>query len=285
MSADGQQFTRTTHSLRRLRATSEAPRWLLSAAAVAGLAASARYAIAPPHPPVPAPSISPAQLPDRAAEGFATTFARSYLSWDSAEPAGSARALAGYSSPAAEFGEPPQPAGAPSQAVLWAEVVQARVITAGVHAYTVAVQTDSSGLVYLGVEVRREAGGGLSLAALPAFVGPPAVAPPTPGPHGRQVADPSLATVAGRALRNYMARAGAELDADLFSRARVSLPQQALALQAVRSLTWSPYGGSVVAEVHAQDSRGVGYDLSYEIEVVRDQGRWEVSAVQMDPYA
>ena len=30
---------------------------------------------------------------------------------------------------------------------------------------------------------------------------------------------------------------------------------------------------------------GVQYTLAYELDVLRDQGRWEISAVQMDPDA
>jgi hypothetical protein len=41
----------------------------------------------------------------------------------------------------------------------------------------------------------------------------------------------------------------------------------------------------VLATVAAQDARGVRYTLAYELDVLREQGRWEVSAVQMDPDA
>jgi hypothetical protein len=41
----------------------------------------------------------------------------------------------------------------------------------------------------------------------------------------------------------------------------------------------------VLAAVQAQDSRGVQYELAYEVDVVRLQGRWEVSAVQTNPGA
>ena len=50
-------------------------------------------------------------------------------------------------------------------------------------------------------------------------------------------------------------------------------------------LDWAPEGSSVLATVQAQDARGVRYTLAYELDVAREQGRWEVSAVQMDPDA
>ena len=53
----------------------------------------------------------------------------------------------------------------------------------------------------------------------------------------------------------------------------------------MQRLDWAPEGSSVLATVQAQDGRGVQYTLAYELDVVREQGRWEVSAVQMDPDA
>jgi hypothetical protein len=37
--------------------------------------------------------------------------------------------------------------------------------------------------------------------------------------------------------------------------------------------------------VRAEDGRGVQYTLAYELDVTVAGGRWEVSAVQMDPDA
>jgi hypothetical protein len=51
----------------------------------------------------------------------------------------------------------------------------------------------------------------------------------------------------------------------------------------VQSLAWSEDRRSVRALAHAQDGRGVQYTLAYELDVVREQGRWEISAVQMNP--
>ena len=40
---------------------------------------------------------------------------------------------------------------------------------------------------------------------------------------------------------------------------------------------------SVLASVQAEDSDGVGYELTYELDVRRVQGRWEIAAIQTDP--
>jgi hypothetical protein len=97
--------------------------------------------------------------------------------------------------------------------------------------------------------------------------------------------DPALVTVVERALRNYLAASAGELAADLTAGASVSLPPLPLDLQSIQRLDWSPDGTSVIAVVQANDGRGVQYLLAYELDVVRLQGRWEVSAVQTNPDA
>ena len=88
-----------------------------------------------------------------------------------------------------------------------------------------------------------------------------------------------------RALRNYLAGSSSELAADLTASARVSAPPLTLALDAVQQLKWLPGGGSVFAVVAASDRRGVRYTLTYELDVVAVAGRWEVAAIQTDPYS
>ena len=169
------------------------------------------------------------------------------------------------------------------QQVEWAEVVQAREPVAGEHVYTVAAQTDTSGLLYVTVPVVRTVAGSLALGGYPAFVGAPAAGPAQAAGHLREVDDPVLTTVVQRVLRNYLAASSSELEADLTDGARVSLPEVPLSLVSMQHLDWAPGQGSVLATVQAQDRRGVQYTLAYELNVVREQGRWEVSAVQMDP--
>ncbi|MGH2865237.1 MAG: hypothetical protein ACRDJX_08315, partial [Solirubrobacteraceae bacterium] len=85
--------TVATRSLWRIRLARELPRHLLCAAAVAGLAASVRFAVAPPREVRVAAAARASAGPDRAAEAYAALFARRYLTWNAAEPQANARAL------------------------------------------------------------------------------------------------------------------------------------------------------------------------------------------------
>jgi hypothetical protein len=277
--------TITTRPLWQIRLLRGLPRYLMYAVAVAGLAASARFAIAPPRPALPVAVPRGPAPADRAAEGYAALFARRYLSWNAAEPQVGAHALAPFAGGGMEpdVGVQLPPTG--EQRVEWAEVVQQRESTPGEHVYTIAAQTDTAGLLYLTVGVMRTADGSLVLAGYPAFVGAPASGPAQPRGRLREVADPALTIVVQRALRNYIAASAGELAADLTSGARVSLPGLALSLVSVQHMDWSPDGRSVLSVVQAVDARGVQYTLAYELDVAREEGRWEVSAVQVDPEA
>jgi hypothetical protein len=277
--------TVTSRPLWRVRLARELPRYLLQAAAVAGLLASARFAIAPPRPVTVRPSTPSALLPDPAAEGFAVLFARRYLAWNANDPEAHDRALAPYLGSGAETGDGMQPPASGEQEVQWAEVVQTREPAPGEHVYTVAAQTDTSGLLYLTVGVLRQTDGTLTLAGYPAFVGAPSSAGTTAPADLREVQEPALKTVVERALHNYLAGSLSELAADLTSEAHVSLPGIALTLQTLRSLLWSPDGRSALAVVQARDERGSQYTLAYELDVTSSAGRWEVSAIQMNPNA
>ncbi len=275
--------TITTRALWRIRLARELPRYLLCGLSLAGLAASARFAIAPPTPEPPAGAVRQAAPPDRAAEAYAALFARRYLTWNAAEPQASARLLEPFLGPGLEGAAGLVLPTSGEQHVEWAEVVQVRQPAPGEHVYTVAAQTDTDGIVYLTVSVARTRDGALALAGYPAFVGPPAAEPARVPSHLREVAEPALATVVQRALRNYLGASASELAADLSSGARVSLPSQALTLESMQRLDWAQQGSAVLATVQAQDARGARYTLAYELDVLRAQGRWEVSAVQVDP--
>jgi hypothetical protein len=279
----------------QIRVAREWPRYLLSALAVAGLAASARFAIDPPRPPVPALATHIPAAPDLAAEGFAVRFARSYLTWDGAEPQAHERALAPFIGPGIDPDAGLQLPASGEQRVESAEVVQEREVEPEparpvdsahpAHVYTVAAQTDDAGLLYLTVDVVRTPGGSLALGGYPAFVGAPASGPAQTQAqaHLREVGEPALATIVGRALRNYLAVSASELAADLTASAHVSLPAVALGLESVQRLDWAPGAGAVLAVVSAADARGAHYTLAYELDVIRVEGRWEISAIQMDP--
>jgi hypothetical protein len=273
------------YPLWRIRASRELPRYALIGAALAGLLASARFALDPPHAgPVAAPAASVAP-PDLAAQAYATLFARRYLTWDARDPERAAAELEPFAgpklNPAAGFVAPSRG----HQRVDWAEVVQAREPAPGTHVYTVAAQTQTSGLLYMTVSVRRTAEGKLALAGYPAFVGAPASEQASPATNLRPVEDPMLETVVKRGLGNYLAGAGSELAADLAPGAVVAPPGGALQLVSVARQVWAPGGGTVMATVQAADGAGAQYTLTYEIDVTHVQGRWEISAIQTQPDA
>jgi Conjugative transposon protein TcpC len=275
----------TTHPMWRIRLAREAPRYLLAAVSLAGLAASARFAIDPPTPSLSKTALHVPVSDDKAAEGYATLFARRYLSWNAAEPQNGERALEPFLGTGMEAGAGVLLPESGEQRVEWDEVVQARERAPGEHLYTVAAQTDTDGLVYLTVGVTRTRDGTLALSGYPAFVGAPAASAARTSHASHEVSDSTLATVVQRVLRNYLADSPEELAADLSSGARVTFPTFALSLEAVQHLDWGADGHSVLALVQARDRRGVQYTLAYEVEVERAQGRWEVAAVQMDPDA
>jgi len=117
----------------------------------------------------------------------------------------------------------------------------------------------------------------------PAFVGPPSSVPGSLPAPAHELDEPALGTVVTRALRNYLAGSAGDLAADLTSQARVSLPVAALTLDSVQHLYWTEVGRTVSMVVQAHDERGVEYLLAYELDVARQQGRWEVAAIQTDP--
>jgi hypothetical protein len=277
-------LTISTRPLWVIRLTRELPLYLLCALAVAGLAASARFAIAPPRPAA-ATAVREAAAPDRAAEGFAALFARRYLTWNAADPLASERTLQGFDGPGMEAGAGLQLPSSGQQHVEWVEIVQQREPSAGAHVYTLAAQTDTGGLMYLTVSVARAADGRLALTGYPSVVGAPASGPALEPARLREVTDPALATVVQRALRNDLAASAGELAADLASGARVSLPGAPLALVSMQHLDWSADGRSVIALVQARDTRGLQYTFGYELDVVQVAGRWEISAVEVNPDA
>ncbi|MGA2165283.1 MAG: conjugal transfer protein [Solirubrobacteraceae bacterium] len=258
---------------------------MLYVLALAWVVASARFALDPPRAALPAALLRRPAAEDLAAEGFATLFARAYLSWEAQHPEARERALAPFVGPGMDTDAGLQPPPSGEQRVQWAQVVQQRSPLAGEILYTVAADTDTAGLLYLTVSVVHEPGGSLALAGYPALVGPPASGPAHTSVDGhlREVSEPALTTVVERALRNYLAGSPTELAADLAPGARVSLPGIELALQSLQSLQWAPGAGSVLALVQAHDQRGTSYTLAYELDVLRAQGRWEISAIQMDP--
>jgi hypothetical protein len=220
---------------------------------------------------------------DRAAEGYAVLFTRRYLTWDVADPQLSEPPLTSMGGAAMTPDAGLRLPAEGSEKVEWAEVVQDRVLEAGTHVYTVAAQIGGRGVVCLAVEVTRGADGRLALSGYPAFVGAPARVGARFVRNGPAMTDPALAVVVGRALRNYLAGSVEDLDADLSPGARVAMPSWSLKLDAIPQLVWSQDRRSVVATVQAHDGRAARYTLGYELDVADADGRWEISAIEMDP--
>jgi hypothetical protein len=275
--------TLNARPLWQLRVVRETSRYIWYAACVAGIAASLRFALAPPRPLSRPASVAPSARVDRAAEGYAVLFARRYLSWGGGEASAGAHGLEEMLGGNSEPGGWVVPPASGEEQISWAEVVQVREPAPARRVYTVAAETDGGVLIYLAVEIARTAGGSLAIAGYPALVGPPASAPELALPGAGEVRDAQLSSVVDRGLRNYLAAAPDELAADLAPGARVSLPPTSLRLDSVQSLRWATTGGSVLAIVVAVDRRGAQYTLEYELAVVRAQGRWEIAAVQTDP--
>lgn len=273
----------TTSPLWRRRGSLHLTRWVLYTVAAVGVATTIRYAIAPPRPA--APRLPSVQRIDPAAQAFATLFARRYLTWDASRPDSYEQALAPFLGEAVDPNAGLRPPAAGSQSVRWADVVQARSVTADEHVYTVAAEATHAGVVYLSVVVARDPVRGLAIARYPAFVGAPAAHPATTlsGDSGAAVGDVSLSRVIERALRNYLAGSASNLAADLVAGAHVTLPPNPLALQQLTQLQWRRDGTGVLATVVANDQRGAAYTLSYELDVASAGGRWEVAAIQTDP--
>lgn len=278
----GARIRLETRAFWRVRAWASLTRWVLYGVAVLGIIATARFAIAPPRPP--APHVPRVAVPDPGAEGFATLFARRYMSWSAAAPAAHAAGLTQFVNAATD---PDLGLGQPvdgSQHVVWAGIVQARAGGPGEHIYTVALDTGAIQLTYLSVDVVRAEDGALRLGRYPAIVGPPVIVPAAGLGGGGigAVDDPALSAVIGRALRNYLAGSSANLAADLAPGTAVSTPTDPLVVDQIQQLRVEVDGG-VLATVVAHDARGTSFTLTYELGVVRTAGRWLITSVQTDP--
>jgi hypothetical protein len=271
-------------SLRRLRLAAAAGRWLLVAVALAGIAASARFLIAPP-PPILRTVAAPRE--DQAARATAAAFARAYLTLDGQRPDAARAQLATFTGADVAAQLAPDTPPLVRQRVRWVDVVSDRSAGPRSRTVLVAADTDRGGLVHLAVSVERRDDGTLRIVGEPALVGGPIVTDADPDPDARraEVTDPALTEVCRRALGNYLSGAAGNLAADLSPTAHVSLPDLPLRLERVRALRWTVAGRSVVAAVQARDRDGVRYALRYAIDVVRARDRWEIAALATDPTA
>jgi hypothetical protein len=267
----------------RLRAARSLTRWVVYGTALIGIAATARFTIAPPNPRIRAASRVPHT--DRVAEGFALLFARRYLTWESTRPALHAKSLAPYLSSSVDPDAGMRIPARGSQRVAWAEIVQTRSLGPAEHVYTVEAQTDAGAVLYVAIDVVRDADRRFALGRYPAFVAGPAIRPAgsLEGEGLGSVSDPAMIAVAERALANYLNGSRQNLDADLAPGAEVASPNVNLEIDSFQALRAEAGRRAVLATVIAHDRAGASYTLTYELDLVRNAGRWELAAIGTDP--
>jgi len=261
----------------RVTLGARAPRIVAGALAAVLMIAGLRAIVAGPPAPPPAPEAPPAV--DGGAEAFAEGFVRSYLSWEPDRPEVRDAELAAYASSELDAGAGLEPSERP-QSVDWSAVVGSQ--TTGPRT-TVTVTARAGGRTWhLAVAVTRDAKGFMAVAAYPAIVGPPPTATGQRMAEEGDVADGELATVAQRAVRNYLAGERDNLAADLDPSAVVSLPVQPAEVETIDGITRAGRGRVAVA-LTARLS-GARMELRYEVAVVKRE-RWYVRAIETDPRA
>jgi hypothetical protein len=267
-------------NLRRLRSvrwTARVPR-LAFVAASAALAAAGLHSMFSRTPLRPAAERRVVAQHDLAAEALAEAFARTYLSWDSRDPARHEAALAAFIPRAFEIGSGVQLPSSGRQAVRWTAVTN-DIPTARGALVTVAADT-TSGPVHLAIEVLRRPHGQLALAGFPAVVGAPPVDRDVELTPGDPVDDAQLESTARRALANYLGGRRDSLAADLSPGALVAVPDQPMRLLAIDETTWSPPGGQIAVITRVQGNGGIELTLRYLLDVVHRAGRWFVQSIE-----
>jgi conjugative transposon protein TcpC len=216
-------------------------------------------------------------------EGFAEGFARAYLTWGgSGDVQAYEKSLALYNPQfAGDTGV--QPSNTPEE-VIWSRVVQDEPSTLGrSRIVTVELQlAPGDRTCYLAVPVNRAQNGALAVTTWPSFVGAPAVQRATSPPSIPAVTEPELVTVVTRAITNYLAGDGNDLQADLAPGAQVTYPTQQLQVSGPPVSVQSTGPGGVLLTVRATDAQGASYTLSYEMGVVKAE-RWYVDSIEVIP--
>lgn len=283
------------HSLSRLRGSARlgrlrarVPRYVLLAFLIVMCLAGIRATLIPQG--SSGPAVVGAARADYAAQNFAASFARAYLTYDGADLAAREQALARFVPTSLDFDAGFIPPDVGSQRVTWTDIAQVQRPLIGGTIITVAVgisaRTDP---VYLSVPVVRGSEDAISLGGYPAFVGPPLTANPDLGSRDLVgVEDGDISTLVSRALTNYLAGDAENLAADLAEAATVTLPTTQFELGGVEELDWvnGPGSGAVLATVTAADESGGTYTLRYEVGIRRVEGDpqiapgWRVSYIQ-----
>lgn len=222
--------------------------------------------------PAPAPRPVSAATIDDEARSVAEAFARTYLTWDEANPASRRAALRQLAPVLADDLSSEQLVG--EQSVRWSTVARDER-TAGGRRITVMAET-TEGPVALTVSLRRDPDGTLVIGEPPALVGPPVVSSDANEPGVTPLSDDALAEVATRALENYLAQRADPLSADLLPGSTVVVPEQPLRLSSVEDVAWTAPKRELRAVVVAETSHGAALRFAYRLGVSRQAGRWFV---------
>lgn len=221
---------------------------------------------------------------DPAAEGLAVRFVRDYLSYSSQSQGQRERALAGMVGGPLDQDAGFSAPGSGSERVIAAQVIADTPVGGGAHRYTVMASTTRAGTVYLAVTVGHDARGALELVGAPAFVGAPSTAPAVDDPSepGQVITDGRLTAVISRALRNYLAGATGQLQADVLPGVTVHAPALRLRLVQVERIAWTQQNRLVGVDLRAADRTGATYELHYDVGVT-DRDRWFVTSIEGQP--
>jgi hypothetical protein len=266
--------------LRRARLAGGAPRIALYALATV-LCASGIASIVRGHKTINEKFVSAGHSFDLAAAGYATEFARAYLTYNIARPGARTEALSRFTNAALDDEAGVTPEG--NQTVSWAEPMQEQAQPSGGELVTVAAQTSTAAAPqYLAVPVVRDASGALAISNYPAFVGPPTVAEGYEAASQQPVSDSSLTAMVTRVVTNYLDDDALDLQADLAPGAHVSLPTVALTVQHVTNVTWAHGTDTVEVDVVARNSAGTTFSLAYLIGVA-DRERWYATSIAVNP--
>lgn len=218
---------------------------------------------------------------DPEAEGLAVRFTRDYLSYSSQSQAQRERVLAGIVGGPLDHDAGFSAPGSGSDRVTAAQVIADVPLGGGTNRYSVMASTTRAGTVYLAVTIGHDARGALELVGAPAFVGAPSTAPAVDDPSeaGQVVTDGRLSAVISRALRNYLAGATGQLQADVMPGVTVRGPSVRLRLVQVEHVAWTQQNRLVGVDLQAADRTGATYELHYDVGVT-DRDRWFVTSIE-----
>lgn len=221
---------------------------------------------------------TPSNVVDASLDGFAESFARTYVAPSVTDPAVRERDLKAYGFVEATSA----PASAGGISVRWSAAVASQPRAGGGRTVTVLLD-DGQRAWYLAVPVTVDRAGRRLIPARPALVGAPAVRDDATAPAELEVDDADLRQVVQRVVRHYLAGDRVDLAADLARGSAVTLPQTRTRLLDVEATTWVTRPTRVAVAVIASTPGGVRLALRYELQVVRSGDRWLVRGIQVNP--